>query len=333
MRVKALRTFNISYNGELYNAYDGEIKHWDSDVVDYILNNFDDYIKLVDQKYNEFRGESTDKKPQIAPKYSLYLELDTGDFYYLESLATPSTWATIVEEQVLGAGILLWEGTVSPFEYVSDYGYYVYSGNTFSVDDIPDAITVEWDGQMYECNYDDNPDSQSFGAPWVDNELDFSKYPFNFWCVFIDDSAIIPAVSTSQEGESHSFKIYGKKEIIGDEFNFTDYHLVGEPFENDTIKVIYDGVEYEVSKDEYCAYGATWIEQGVTIDFSEYPFLIEGEPEPFILIAYEEQHTPHTVKIIGETSGTPAVWEKVGYRDGARVGTAIVGVDVVAKEE
>ena len=36
--------------------------------------------------YNEYMGLSTDNKPTEAPVNSLFLELDTGDFYYFNGL-------------------------------------------------------------------------------------------------------------------------------------------------------------------------------------------------------------------------------------------------------
>lgn len=33
---------------------------------------------------NEYKGLSTDAKPTTAPVNSLFLELDTGDFYYFD---------------------------------------------------------------------------------------------------------------------------------------------------------------------------------------------------------------------------------------------------------
>lgn len=38
-----------------------------------------------------YRGVSTDTKPTHVPLYSLYLELDTGDFYYY----TGELWAKV----------------------------------------------------------------------------------------------------------------------------------------------------------------------------------------------------------------------------------------------
>lgn len=40
---------------------------------------------------SEFRGISSDEKPNGVPKYSIYLELDTGKFYYY----TGSSWEII----------------------------------------------------------------------------------------------------------------------------------------------------------------------------------------------------------------------------------------------
>ena len=41
--------------------------------------------------YNEYMGLSTDNKPTEAPVNSLFLELDTGDFYYFNGLQ----WAKV----------------------------------------------------------------------------------------------------------------------------------------------------------------------------------------------------------------------------------------------
>lgn len=39
----------------------------------------------------DYRGVSTDTKPSNAPLYSIYLELDTGNFYYF----TGEEWSKI----------------------------------------------------------------------------------------------------------------------------------------------------------------------------------------------------------------------------------------------
>ena len=200
MRIKALRTFNIFYEGKYYNAYEGEIKYWDTDIISYILNNFDDYIKILDQRYNEFRGTSSDEKPQYAPKYSLYLELDTGDIYYLK------------QQKGITNNILLEEETIICNEYESSTQSWFSELN--SITEIEnDTIFVVFDGHVYEChkNYFYGTDDYYFGACHSDPDsgelipTDFSEYPFSIFyggVVYIE----------TQDNSEHTIEIYTQED-------------------------------------------------------------------------------------------------------------------------
>ena len=199
MRIKALRTFNIFYEGKYYNAYEGEIKYWDTDIISYILNNFDDYIKILDQRYNEFRGTSSDDKPQYAPKYSLYLELDTGDIYYLK------------QQKGTTNNILVDEETIFCDDYNSDTQSWF--SDKYSIPEIDnDTIFVVFDGQVYECHktyFNDGDYYFGAGPSYSDSGVviptDFSEYPFSI--VYGEDVYI-----ETQDNSEHTLEIYTQED-------------------------------------------------------------------------------------------------------------------------
>lgn len=88
-------------------------------------------------------------------------------------------------------------------------------------------------------------------------------------------------------------------------------------FDNDQITVKYDSgngeetfVLSKVDEDGYCSYGAQYTD-AYTIDFTEYPIRIEVGSEMICFFAFKDVQS-YTIEILGETSGTPAIWDKVG---------------------
>lgn len=88
-------------------------------------------------------------------------------------------------------------------------------------------------------------------------------------------------------------------------------------FDNDQITVKYDSgngeetfVLSKVDEDDYCSYGAQYTDM-YTIDFTEYPIRIEVGSEMICFYASKDVQS-YTIEILGETAGTPAIWDKVG---------------------
>ena len=88
-------------------------------------------------------------------------------------------------------------------------------------------------------------------------------------------------------------------------------------FDNDQITVKYDSGNREetfvlskVGEGDYCYYGAPSIDD-YTIDFTEYPIRIEVGSEMICFYASKDVQS-YTIEILGETAGTPAIWDKVG---------------------
>ena len=92
----------------------------------------------------EFTGLSTDEKPQderVAAN-SLFLELDTGDFYYCEQAGSSSVIRTEVLEEMQFQAIY------------EDEDHFMYFLNEIGFEDglDEDSYFVKYDGQVYEVN-------------------------------------------------------------------------------------------------------------------------------------------------------------------------------------
>ncbi len=127
----------------------------------------------------ELKGLSSDEKPSVFGNFhiainSIFLELDTGDFYYLE---TPVVW-----KKIGGGGSPSGEPLVEIKidEWFGSYGSASYYEYTTDVD-LPDNITVDWNGTPYQCtNGSTDEYLKGYGAQWDDTieGYDFSEYPF-----------------------------------------------------------------------------------------------------------------------------------------------------------
>ena len=124
--------------------------------------------------YKEFFGLSTDDKPtEDVAVNSLFLELDTGDFYYCESQGSKgeSTKNYIVEEDTF---------TSTTITLVPPY-YHEFSPSVI-IDE--DSIIVVFDGVTYNCPKMDGDDfagwigSVLYGGEPSGSAFDSSEYPF-----------------------------------------------------------------------------------------------------------------------------------------------------------
>lgn len=171
-----------------------------------------------DKEYEyEFKGLSTDQKPsswggnQIEVN-SMFLEMDTGDFYYLKQQGSSS-----VEEVVyINDAVFSTSQTYSDDEY--RFKFYEDEYPVLSSKPVHgQKIYVEYDGVLYEC---DEPFDSDVGEDYfeyyygalriidpTDYTHDYSTYPFSL-CFSYDGS--------EDEGEQYELTIYG---IKGDKTN------------------------------------------------------------------------------------------------------------------
>ena len=147
----------------------------------------------------QFKGLSTDPKPQDSwlgnrlAINSMFLEQDTGDFYYLKSMATPSTWATLIEQSFTG-------------EHEGDERYSYTFDDTIQFSDV---ITVILDGEEYTVEKQGENDEYYYGGYDPDQgNYDFSVYPF---CVvnWLEDGAWDVAIAVT-DGDEHTVQILGE---------------------------------------------------------------------------------------------------------------------------
>lgn len=109
----------------------------------------------------EFTGLSTDEKPkdERVALNSLFLELDTGDFYYLKQAASSST----IKDTLLQNETVAGTKSGSQYEYQIE-NLYINA----------DSITVILDGITYTCQKIVDGSENFYGAV----DFDFSEYPF-----------------------------------------------------------------------------------------------------------------------------------------------------------
>ena len=118
-----------------------------------------------------FTGLSTDEKPnskRVAVN-SLFLELDTGDFYYLKS---PFVEGTETKEDI-------YDGVLTG-EYYEERNCYFTNVQNFKID--TDSIDVAFDNIKYVVSKNEGsepPIYYEYGAPQYSNGCDFSEYPFH----------------------------------------------------------------------------------------------------------------------------------------------------------
>ena len=112
----------------------------------------------------KFTGLSTDEKPQDerVALNSLFLELDTGDFYYLKQQASS------IQESYTSELF-----TITAWRTSRDFG--AQYATIDDLQDMPDHITVVYDGVSYECTRTNN---YWYGAPLDGYVFDFSEIPF-----------------------------------------------------------------------------------------------------------------------------------------------------------
>lgn len=156
----------------------------------------------------DLKGLSTDPKPsQIygidIVENSLFLEMDTGDFYYLKSLGGSSTTReTLIEEQSFTAE--------EQEEQIGQY-FSTLNGETFS----EETIKVLFDGVVYDCTLVINETpagtSYEYGAPFIDETgyFDFSEIPFCLgWAS--EDATVGVFVP---DGNEHTIEVYTESTV------------------------------------------------------------------------------------------------------------------------
>lgn len=154
-----------------------------------------------------YQGLSADEKPsQEVPINSLYLELDTNDFYYFDG----SNWAKVGGTQLelfFDQTISTWDGQAGNNFYCTDY---------MNISKSPDNVVVEYDGTKYNCTkeLDEEFGSYYYGAEYdaPNDTLDFSEYPFRAW--FSDENETSISLM-APDNQTHTFKIYEVKSVGG----------------------------------------------------------------------------------------------------------------------
>ena len=149
----------------------------------------------------DLKGLSTDPKPsQIygidIVENSLFLEMDTGDFYYLKSQGSTSR-ETLIEEQSFTGN----EGEVP------DAYSYEFSGE---IELSADVIQVVYDGVTYSCERRVAEVGYEYGATY-NNGYDFSQYPFNLWSGIEDDEWY--TVIVVADGNEHTIEVYTESTV------------------------------------------------------------------------------------------------------------------------
>lgn len=154
----------------------------------------------------EFSGLSSDSKPttwgeQDIEDNSLFLELDTGKFYYL----TEGEWAEIGTSPT-PSGTLLLDKTIDD---LSELVEGIYAETSTTEVGLPDDITVIWDGTKYNCTIDGDTTTYGAAVDFLNMTADFSEYPF---CIAPTNSSRTTFYIASDDDSEHTIKIYGEVE-------------------------------------------------------------------------------------------------------------------------
>ncbi len=147
-----------------------------------------------------YQGLSTDTKPDDAPVNSLFLELDTGDFYYLETPAQSGIKDILISERsVTGTKDSTWYG----YDFLGDV-----------IELTQDVLFVKFDGTEYRCTKVSDDGVNFYGAPYDSTSYypyDFSNYPF---CVGYDpDPQWGGTFVTMSNGNEHTIEVYTESTI------------------------------------------------------------------------------------------------------------------------
>lgn len=148
-------------------------------------------------------GLSTDTKPtkhgsENIGEGSLFLELDTGDFYFCEQAG--GTSETVYDEATI---------TTEDWHELGN-GYVKYPMDPLS-QGLPESIKVEWDGNVYNLSLQEGGlDYGFYGASMVSqDEVDWSEYSFGIYMNDLDRKYLI---FISKDNNEHSYKIYTESE-------------------------------------------------------------------------------------------------------------------------
>lgn len=166
------------------------------------INNLKNLVGASQPDDCEFKGLSTDEKPTWCAANSLFLELDTGDFYYLKSQGGSSTTReTLIEEQSLEC------------EKSQLYDYYFF--NFLNTEISEDVIKVVFDGITYVCEKRDISEPPvlvyEYGAVEDGNEFDFSEYPF---CIESNNEGFTGLYVA--DGNEHTIEVYTESTVTVD---------------------------------------------------------------------------------------------------------------------
>ena len=237
---------------------------------------------LGDSAEMELKGLSSDDKPDEIGGFhtavnSMFLEQDTGDFYYLDSTATQSE-TTLMEEQ-----------TFTATSEIGDHIYDMFYGELLIQGDV---IVVVYDGTTYECE-NRGTESNLYGAPWVEelNNYDFSTYPFCIECIDGETDIYVG------DNNEHTIEIYTESVVPavwkkiptgsggGSEMNLMPKLTV--TFVNDTGVDIYieDGEGYTIQIKDNMPYARLFneLKAGETKEFEYYCLMWQNYNTPFEL--------------------------------------------------
>lgn len=148
-----------------------------------------------DENYYEYLGLSTDTKSQdekVAVN-SLFFELDTGDFYYLETPAKSGEKEVLIPQQSF-TGIY-----VDGNDYMYEFGAIVLSA---------EAIQVVFDGETYSCERRTAGDKYEYGGVFDEGTgtTDYSQYPLSFTSGLENDS-MLTTIYVPDNNE-HTIEVY-----------------------------------------------------------------------------------------------------------------------------
>lgn len=151
----------------------------------------------IDMSRGQIMCLSTDTKPtEDIPVNMLCLELDTGDFYYLESLSSTT-------EETLFTGTATNDNDIIVSQMPSGEITVAYDGETYVCQ--PKTVTVQGETETYWGATVTLPPLPSEGEP--EPSYDWDEYPFNL-LVDGDDQLLV----TLNDENDHSMTISGTVE-------------------------------------------------------------------------------------------------------------------------